>query len=222
MGLSRDELMRRLRRCPATGLEAPENLEIASAALGIDPVARGIILGQLDASTPWKYWGYANRPDAQWATKEFENVRRLLDRTGLELGDLLELLATHYINPEVTPGDRAVKFNTAASTDACDLAQMKLAPIDVPFLTRFHRFARLWRRIGLTVREVDRAIAIFGANDIKESVLVGIADARRVATRLPPARPRSTRRSFRIASASPRTTAATWRRHSRESHARTC
>ncbi len=175
LGTGRAELMRQLHAWPLSGDSA---LELASADLGLNPAARRIILGEVPANRPWRCWGYANEP-AGWPASIGADAKALLARTGLTYADLIELLATNYINP-----GRAIDLELAAGADACDLAKASLKTVDAPFLSRFHRFARLWLHLGCSVRELDRAVSILGGGDIGEGLLLGLADARRLASRL--------------------------------------
>ena len=43
----------------------------------------------------------------------------------------------------------------------CDLHKLRIAPLDAPALNRMHRFARLLRKLGWTMRELDYAIPVF-------------------------------------------------------------
>jgi hypothetical protein len=177
LGTRRDELMGCLRRFPTAGQQA---LERPSACLGLNPTTRKIILGQIPAAQPWRCWGYSkNIPPTGWPASVGADVKDLLARTGLAYADLIELLATAYINP-----NRAITIEMAAGADACDLSRARLANVDAPFLDRFHRFARLWLHLGCSVRELDRAVAILGGQDINARFLIALAEARRLASRL--------------------------------------
>lgn len=180
LGMSRDELMRTLKPRGPGGWAPTEALEIASAFLKINPKARDVITGAAHVNAPWKCWGYADRPE-RWPSRIGENVSAFLTRTRLEFADLQELLESDYINP-VDGTERRVA--AVAGADACDLTQMTLRSVDATFLDRFHRVVRLWRALGWTIREVDRAIAVFRAADITGALLVQIADAARLSARL--------------------------------------
>jgi len=56
------------------------------------------------------------------------------------------------------------------------------------FLSRVHRFIRLWRKIGWTMHELDNMIAALGETDITPSLIHKLANARTISTflNLPP------------------------------------
>ena len=177
LGTRRDELMGCLRRFPTAGQLA---LEYVGAYLGLNPTARKVILGEIFATQPWRCWGYSmNIPPTGWPTSVGADVKDLLARTGLAYADLIELLATAYINP-----NRAITIERTAGADACDLSRARLENLNESFLDRFHRFARLWLHLGCSIRELDRAVAILGGREINGSFLIALADARRIASRL--------------------------------------
>jgi hypothetical protein len=175
LGTCRHELMWHLRPAPVAG---QATIELSSAYLALHPAARRIILGEVPTSHPWRCWGYAAEP-AGWPGSVGKDVKALLERTGLSYADLIELLATRYINP-----DRNVALELEMGVDACDLSRASLKNVDESFLNRFHRFTRLWLHLGCSVRELDRAVVILGDQDITKDFLIKLADARRLASRL--------------------------------------
>jgi hypothetical protein len=78
-------------------------------------------------------------------------VSTFLVTTGILYTDLLKFLTLTFVNPNGT----IVIQNPAGD---CDLTQMKLQPLDTNALDRFHRFLRLWRKLGWQMWEVDLVI----------------------------------------------------------------
>lgn len=173
LGTSHAELMARLR----PGKQA---LEQASARIGLNPIARKVTQGLIPATQPWRYWGYstANAPHG-WPDCAGANVKELLARTGLSYADLLEFLNAEFINPD---GTVVLQFADGAS--ACDLGSARLENADEFFLDRFHRFVRLWMRLGCSIREMDRAIKVLGNSQINDDFLVALAEALEICKRL--------------------------------------
>jgi hypothetical protein len=177
LGTNRAALMASQRTATPTQQQA---LAEACAELGLPPNARKALLGALHTTRPWRFWGYdGDTAPAGWPAVVGGDVRLLLDRTGLAHPDLLELLASGFVNP-----DRTVVLVVADGADACDLSAARLQHLDAAFLDRLHRFTRLQWRLGCSVRELDHAIDVLGQGRIDADLLVALAAARRVARRL--------------------------------------
>ena len=177
LGTNRAELMVSQRTAPQTQQQA---LEEASAELSLSPTARKALLGELHIHRPWRFWGHGgDTPPPGWPAVVWADVRLQLDRTGLSHADLLELLASGFVNP-----DRSVELVVADGADACDLSAASLIRLDAAFLDRLHRFTRLQWLLNCGVRELDHAVAVLGAGPIDADLLITLAAARRVAKRL--------------------------------------
>jgi hypothetical protein len=179
--LSREELMKRFRPRPPSGWAQPELVEMASARLRITANERKILIAEVGLEE-WKNWGYKQKP-GDWPTGVGASVTAFLHRTGLHYVDLVELLNTDFINEKVGTA-RPVATETKPGYDACDLSHTYLTNLDKAFLNRFCRFVRLWRRLGWTVGEVDRAITVLKATAINDVLLVQLAEVIRLAARL--------------------------------------
>lgn len=151
----------------------PEEIAITTEYLGMTSLERKVITGTATQPT-WVLWGYSASSGWLDATDGVQHVRNLLDRSGLSHAELVELLDTHYINP-----------NPSARIDikpdsSCNIDGMTLTPFDEPALGRIVRFVRLWRKLGWTMHEVDLAITAVGAGNIDETFITKLADVRRV------------------------------------------
>lgn len=128
---------------------SPSDAEIAADYLGMTAVGMEIITGK----PRWKareFWGYQPTDKADFV-KELSAVPLFLERSRLGFSELLELLALRFVNPS-----RAMRVVPETS---CHLNEMTIAALDELALDRAHRFLRLWRKLGWTMRELDQAIA---------------------------------------------------------------
>ena len=116
-------------------------------------------------------------------TESFQvNVARvpeLLARTGVSYVTLIDLVKTWFVNREQS--DPASCLTLASSTSDCDLEHTRLTHLDDGAIDRLHRFIRLWRRIGWSIADLDRALFALGAVDITEVVLRKLVQIKRLA-----------------------------------------
>lgn len=101
----------------------------------------------------------------QLAEQEIEKVPEFLKRTGLTYEELLSLLSTRFINPN--PASPSVKL--VYEDDPCDLEKTKIIGLFsdqyyFPPLRKIHRFIRLWRKLNLTMNELDKMLYQFGSS----------------------------------------------------------
>jgi hypothetical protein len=97
------------------------------------------------------------------------HVRELLARTGLSYDELVDVLATSYVNPD---GDIDITSDDPQDLTTCDVLKLILTNFDQAATGRLHRFVRLWRRLGWTVAEVDHAIRALrsGVADVNQRI----------------------------------------------------
>jgi len=132
---------------------APEDrlkdVNIATEYLRLTTTEREIITGA-DPHNAWEFWGFAN--SSNWMAT-LNGVPEFQQRSGLTYKELLELLDTRFIDPN---GNLRIE-----STDAsCDREEMTIANLDEEALNRIHCFVRLQRKLGWTIRDLDRVIAV--------------------------------------------------------------
>jgi hypothetical protein len=178
-------VLERLGMCPA-------QYQIIAATASTDP--------PFDASEVdglkdlWNYYGYDSAVDLA----ELLQVPALLHRTGIAFDELVAILKTRFVNPklyaeaEATADTTVVKiqFPSGLTEDACDVSKMTLANLDPAgdiafahaWLDRLHRFVRLWRALGWTVADVDRALATVGG--LNEAGLERLAALKELASTL--------------------------------------
>jgi hypothetical protein len=91
-------------------------------------------------------------------------VRDYLQTTGLTYEELVALLATRFVNPTASTNDR---LEVKSDTDGCDLDSLRLEHHSrrVPnrnTRTRLLLFIRLWRKLGWSLTDLDRAVIALG------------------------------------------------------------
>lgn len=152
--LQRWDLMRTLRSTAAPN--NPTDGEIASEYFGIsaDPGAafdekRLLLVADPTVAGQQAVWGEVGNVD--WLAtvtsasdpklpNTLANVKKFLQKTGLEYNELFALLDLKFINPA---GDIAVRH----LDPSCDTDKKVIQVLDVVKLDRIHRFLRLWRKL---------------------------------------------------------------------------
>ena len=155
LGVSRAQLMETFQNdATPSGTPIPEDIDIATDALGLTVVERQIITG-VASQQPWEYWGYA--ADQNWV-QDLSRVSTFLKRSELTYADLLQLLSSQFINASqiirIEPEDQ----DEPAS---CDLTKLTLTNLTSERLDRLHRFAHLWQKLDWTIFELDKMITAF-------------------------------------------------------------
>ncbi len=99
------------------------------------------------------------------------HVRTFLDRSSLAYQDLLDLLATDYIN--IDPQNT---YLVVFSSDECNLDSAKISPtLDEAAASRIHRFVRLQRKLGWMSRDLDAAIRTLVPGDLTDRFLLKLS-----------------------------------------------
>ncbi len=137
---------------------------IAADYLGLAMVEWTAIAGEPSQAKPAsnELWGYPNN-SSDWIT-ELQPVRKFLARSGLCYQDITELIRLRYINPfesliiDVDEKTKKEAEVNGSLLTTCDTTKLKIYGLDEPSLTRIHRFVRLWRKLGWTMRELDQAL----------------------------------------------------------------
>ncbi|MGC4024431.1 MAG: hypothetical protein QM744_04325 [Mesorhizobium sp.] len=166
LGVPRHALMWTLRTLDGS---SPSAADIASERLGLSERERQVIIGGTISPAPgglYAYWGLANTG----ALSTLTSVPVFLARSGLTYDDLLELLDTRFLSQF---GD--LSLTASLGTDACNPDNQIISGITVGqesnAWTAIHRFLRLQRRIGYSIRELDQAYIAFGASTIDDAFL---------------------------------------------------
>ena len=148
LGVSRRDLIESLRPMPEPfDPNAPIVGRMAAERLGLTDTERRILVGEplTPPHASEDFWGGAT-------VVQLATVKELLDRSGLSYAELEALIATWFINPT-----NALAI-TGAPVDTCDTTKLKINGLTADVLDRAHRFVRLWRKLGWTILEVDRAV----------------------------------------------------------------
>lgn len=112
------------------------------------------IITQQDLKTTFQFWGYDSAPSTPDAWVEnLKRVSTFLKRSGLEYAELLELLDTDFIDPSDS-------FHILPM-DGCNFDEMTIVGLTKEALEKIHRFVRLRRKLGWTMRDLDKAITAF-------------------------------------------------------------
>jgi hypothetical protein len=158
---------------------------VAREVLGLSQDEAALITNS-NPTEPWTLWelseqvtGLRDRYDGStiagpiaWDVALRDRVSVLLQQSGLEYSDLLNLFELRYINPTaVTP---------SIAGDPCNLSKMSMPWLNAAALGRIHRFTRLWRRLGWSPFDLDRAIVAFGSGDITPDFLLWLSHVRRL------------------------------------------
>lgn len=140
----------------------------AAEFIGLNPKEQDIVTG----SQPANWGGLSN----------LEKVSVLLKETGLTYGQLEELLACRFINSS------APESRIFYQGDSCDTESMTVSNLagNNDRLNRIQRFLRLWRKLDLTMDELDRLIQCSKLNSgsLDELFLVRLQSARTLQDRL--------------------------------------
>ena len=168
MGSSRYEVMKAFRK----NGDAPD-LAAAAEYLKISAEEHTILTdkdfsGISSTRKEPEYYGFD--PDATSLASLLEEVPEFLRRTGITYLDLTELLKTRFLNPDRTDLSKALTLEAPAD-EGCDLSKTKIKNLSDPALAKMHRFIRLWRKLGWSIRELDTAISALGATNIDSTLL---------------------------------------------------
>jgi peptidoglycan hydrolase-like protein with peptidoglycan-binding domain len=169
LNVSRVDLMRVFQ--PPAAASSPQAHTIAIESLGLSSMEAQIITPAALTATyhSWDFWGLTEDGhntngnavvDPVDPTIAFtgdwiavlSHVRVMMNRAGLSFGELSQLLNTQFVN-----GDRSLSFQ-ADPVDDCDLAKMAISGLTPDILDRVRGFVRLWRKLGWTIYELDKAV----------------------------------------------------------------
>ncbi len=190
LGVKRHELMEIFhKKAPPAQLT---DIDIASEYLGLTPTEWKII-GGTALQEPWKFWGLAEKDnpiphpiDSNKTIKvgwieALARVSVFLQRSGLSYQELDELLKTKFINPD---NNLNIESTDPNEKDTCDPAKLKITNLTKDTLTKTHRFIRVWRKLGWTMRELDKAITKLKPQDLNDTFLLQLSHIQCLRTEL--------------------------------------
>ena len=183
-GVKRTEVMETFFRGPQDVLM---ETSIANEYIGVTEEESRIITGVKTGgsgtpSGPWDFWGLLQTGNnisdptdgsAPPATGDWDVVLKrvsiFLQKSGLGYREMLELLGSYFINPATSSGRTLGVVSTDTQNPAtCNLSRLEIQVVDSQIsdkkaaLTqawkKIHRFVRLARKLGWTMRDLDKAI----------------------------------------------------------------
>jgi hypothetical protein len=152
--------------------------KIAAAYLGLTPKEQQIITDK-SPQNPWELWGLSEKDNkivnplkkdetitGTWI-EVLKRVALFLHRTDLSYRQLLELLDTKFINP-----DNKIVLASINANDpyTCDINNLKIENLDETALIKVARFLRLWRKLGWTMNELDKAIKALSVDQLNDLI----------------------------------------------------
>ena len=165
----------------------PPDLAIACEYLKISDNEHKILTGTdfsgarlASPATLPQFYGYVASTALTTLAQSLAPVPEFLQRTSVEYADLIELVKTGFLNT-----NQAITLDVASDQDPCDLTKTTIKNLDeAGFLDKTHRFIRLWKKLGWKIGDVDKAIRALGGTDIDDSLLLKLADVKRLQTDL--------------------------------------
>ena len=210
LGVPRRELMETF--FPGTRSEALSNEAIAYEYLGLTEEETNIITGNTPTdktpTNPWEFWGLKEKTNdiedptdgtAKHATGDWDVVLQrvsiFLQQSGLSYKELLELLLTNFINQPAEDDDRILGIVSISDVvTTCNPSQLEIQVIDskiadkkselIAAWKKIHRFVRLWRKLGWTMRDLDKAITALNHHDLDDAFLLKLSHIQRLRSRL--------------------------------------
>ena len=176
LGSSRFEVMKTFQRKSNPATLSPSDVEIACESLTISPEEHAILI-RTDLQ-PAMY-GYSTTTDVSTLKTKLAAVPEMLNQTGIQYADLLELLKTRFLNPA-----QALSLTTLAGADPCDLDNVTLNNLDDATLKKLHRFIRLWQKTAWTIRDLDKVLYALAATDIDDTLLQKLAPVKQLQAEL--------------------------------------
>lgn len=132
-------------------------------------------------SNAWISSGY-------WLEVLSERIDVFLQQSGLSYRELLELLDTWYLNPETAAGGRKlfVRSSDPDRPDTCETSKLKLesldqtTALDEATASIIPRFVRLWRKLGWSMRDLDKVITGLDATNLDDLFLAQLSHVKRL------------------------------------------
>ena len=143
--------------------------------------------GAAPASPPQlcQYYGFPSGTPTGWEQKVAQ-VETFLQTTAIAYDDLVSLLETQALNPTLSIMLRA---SGTAGADQCDLSKTTIVDLSTSTLTlqdtsldRFHRFIRLWQKLGWAVSDLDSTMTALGVSTINQEFLIELAAVQQLVT----------------------------------------
>lgn len=184
LGVKRHLLMEAFRDGTRTKLLDDHAISLAHLGLtsGYANLITGATTSQAGAGSPgkWNLWGFKKAsgstiPDPAnstigagkaWLEVLNSRVDVFLQQSGLIYKELLELLGTYFVNALKVSGDRLINLSARPGEpdDTCETKGLCLIGMDENAALRALCFIRLWRKLGWSMQDLDRALTVLGVN----------------------------------------------------------
>jgi hypothetical protein len=158
---------------PGDRLEVLNSIEVACEYLGISSQeAELITIRTEDVRRLWMGDIIPDPADASklilssnWLKAISGRLDVFLQQSGLKYKELLDLLDARFINPQAD-GGRAIHIVSTdeENPDTCETCNLELAGLDRDAALNIVRFVRLWRKLGWSMRNLDKATIAFGSS----------------------------------------------------------
>ncbi|MGH8490977.1 MAG: Tc toxin subunit A [Gammaproteobacteria bacterium] len=176
---------------------SPTDTQIAGERLGFNTSALTLVTTAAPAQ-PWTHWRLQETNNAVPDPRKPNDTTAVVTGTWLQVlafvpillhhadlrhRELVQLLATRFINP-----DGAIKIieTSADGFASCDTGKQTIATWTADALSRFNRFLRLWRQLGCTIWDLDKVLttASVGNNAIDATAIAQLGRFEQIASRL--------------------------------------
>ena len=197
--VKRTEVMETFFHDPAS--DVLTNQSIANEYVGVTTEEAKIITGDPTAQPtgPWDYWGLKQTGNdgadptetSDWDVV-LQHVSIFLQQSGLAYREMLEVLGSYSINPATSTGRRfGIVSTDTLHPDTCDLSKLRIQVTDstisdkkaklIEAWNKIHRFVRLARKLGWSMRDLDKAIVALQPNlDITPAFLLHVSRIKRL------------------------------------------
>jgi peptidoglycan hydrolase-like protein with peptidoglycan-binding domain len=203
LGVPRYQVMEAL--LPGTRAKILEKSSVALDYLHLGGAEADIITGKTttlqsaESPGPWNLWGFDTEEldpehsipdpadstrriaDGKWIDVLAGRVDVFIQQSGLTYKEMLQLLGTYFVNPK-KDGQRAttIQAQGGAPLETCETDKLSLVGLDADGAARIVRFVRLWRRLGWSMRDLDRAVTAFDMTDLSDHSLVRLSHVERL------------------------------------------
>ncbi len=143
---------------------AAADVAIAAESIGLTTLQR-LIITEKTQHVLADFWGGVD-------PAPLKAVPTILQKSGLSYEELIELLATRFVNPNLT---LVIKLQDKTNIGNLDAAELSSA-LGSDTAGRIHRFARLRRTLGWTARELDKAVKGLSADKLDDDLIVALAE----------------------------------------------
>jgi peptidoglycan hydrolase-like protein with peptidoglycan-binding domain len=177
LGIHRYELMQTFPGLPAS----ERDILIASEFLGLTTKELQILTNNPPLQEQdWEFWNYPSPLTTTGSTwiEDLRNVDVFLKRSGLDYGELNEILKMKYIDPESI---MQIDQDPQEDTVTCDTNKLLITNLNSgEVLRRIHQFVRIWRRLGWTMQQLDITISTIKPSQLNNDFIEQLSHFQRL------------------------------------------